>query len=575
MAGGLPALTRLPGGTFALALALGARRQLIREWTGNPWHRWRLTRPRPTGLAATPHDPRPVDLESGRRVLAGRFQFGGVTLDTGVRGDPWDRPSPSKRFAQSLHGLDWMGDLIATGQAGCAEGLRLALDWSRVFGRWNGFSWDPELLERRVFNLACAAHPICALASDAEKAQIALDLARQARCLLDALDAPVHAAERAVSVALAGAALAGEAGEQLMDRGLIRLERALQATVLPDGGHASRCPAAALELLFDLQTLDDALVQRGVAGPDEMMRAMDRLAGAVRFFTLADGGLPALQGGEALTRSYVAAARASEDEQGRLPATRNGYHRMESKSLQLLADAAPPAEGPWSVTACAQPLAVEVLAHGKRLITSCAWSPIAAAPQGLRLADGASTLSIADASCGDPLRGFQAAALGARLARVYDAVEQRKHEGEGGLWLELSHDGWAKAFRLRHERRLFLDLGADELRGEDRLTPLTDAAAAEGARRFAPFFLRFHVHPDVRASLARDGRSVLLRAEGQETGWWLRNDAQEVSVETSVYFQDGQPRRAHQVVLRGHARLDAGARVRWKLAAAEAWPPPH
>ena len=43
----------------------------------------------------------------------------------------------------------------------------------------------------------------------------------------------------------------------------------------------------------------------------------------------------------------------------------------------------------------------------------------------------------------------------------------------------------------------------------------------------------------------------------------------------AVYFQDGLPRRTHQIVLRGNARLDAGARVRWKFAAAEAWPPPH
>ena len=575
MADGLAALTRLPGGLFALALAEGARKQLRREWTGSPMHRWRIARPRPHGLAARPRDPRPPNLEIGRQILAGRFEFGGVALETGTRGDPWDRPSPSRKFAQVLHGLDWMSDLLACGSVGATEGLRLTLDWSRVFGRWNSFSWSPEILERRVFNLACAAHVICATASDVERDQVAQDLAPQARCLLGDLEPPTHAAERALAVALAGAALAGEAGEQLIDRGLVRLEQALPHTVQADGGHASRCPAAALELLFDLQTLDEALVQRGVAGPDEMMRAMDRLAGAVRFFTLADGGLPGLQGGEARSRAYVAAARASEGETGRPPAGRNGFQRLESRSLQVVADAAAPAEGPWSLTACAQPLALEILAKGKRMIGACAWSPDALGPQALRLADAASTLSLADGTCGEPVRGLLAAALGPRLAGAYAAVEHRRQETDGGVWLELSHEGWAKAFRLRHERRLFLDLAADELRGEDRLTPIGDTAAAEGQRRFFPYAVRFQIHPDVRASLARDGKSVLLRAEGDETGWWLRNDAQEVAIETSVHFEDGQPRRCHQVVLRGHARADAGARLRWKLAAAEAWPPPH
>jgi uncharacterized heparinase superfamily protein len=208
------------------------------------------------------------------------------------------------------------------------------------------------------------------------------------------------------------------------------------------------------------------------------------------------------------------------------------------------------------------------------MIVACGWSPEAAGPQALRLTDAASTLTLADATSGEPLAGIRALALGPRLAGANPPMDCRRHESETGLWLELAHDGWARRFHLRHERRLFLDLATDELRGEDRLTPLGDSAAA-GQRRFIPFLTRFHLHPQVRASLARDGKSVLLRAEGDETGWWLRTDSREVAIETSVYFQDGLPRRSQQVVLRGQARLDAGAKVRWKLAAAEAWPPPH
>ena len=88
-------------------------------------------------------------------------------------------------------------------------------------------------------------------------------------------------------------------------------------------------------------------------------------------------------------------------------------------------------------------------------------------------------------------------------------------------------------------------------------------------RRFVPFVVRFHLHPQVSALIARDRKSVLIKAEGQETGWWLRNDALEVALEPSTHHQDGQTRHGQQIVLRGQARLDAGARVRWKLSAAE------
>lgn len=569
MAGGLPAITNTSGGLWALALTQGAMRQLRREWAGSPMHRAMLARPRPEGLAASPKDPRPANPEAGRKILAGRYVLNAVSLDVGPGGDPWDRASPSHGFAMGLHGFDWMRDLLAAGDEGAAEALRLTLDWRALFGRWNSFSWSPEVLERRVFHLACGAKAIGDKASDLESGRIALDLARQARHLISLVDGPARAAERACAAALAGTALAGEAGDRLMAQGLERLTQALKSSVQPDGGHASRCPRAALELLFDLQTLDEALVQRGRGAPEEVMRAMDRLSGAVRFFTLADGALPELQGGEAGAKAYVAAARAAENPTGPMPASRNGYHRLESRSLQVFADGAAPAAGAWSVTACAQPLAMEVLVGRKRLIAASAWSPEALGPQALRLVDASSTLSIADQACGEPLRGFRAAALGPRLVGAYDAVEARRYEAEGALWLELAHDGWVKRFGLRHERRLYLDLAADELRGEDNLAPLNPGGQGEAGRRFLPFTVRFHVHPDCTASLARDGRSVLLRAGEGDHGWWLRNDAQSADIETSVYFQDNKPRRAQQIVLRGQARADSGARVRWKLAAAE------
>ena len=554
-----------------MALGVAAGRQVGAEWRASALRRALLAGPRPEGLAANPRDLRPADPENGRRILAGALVFGGETLALGPRGDPWDRPSPSRRFAIALHRFGWLRDLVALGDVGAAEGLRLTLEWRRQFGRWNAFSWSPEVLEHRVFNLACAARAICARASDAETSQIAADLARQARFLLGSADGPARAAERAVAAAVAAAVLGGRAGEKLLWKALRRLIHALPDSLSHDGGHASRSPQAALELLFDLTTLDDALAQRGLAAPEEMIRAMDRLASAVRFFTLADGRLAAFQGGEELSAAYVSAARAQDDEGERaMPPHRNGYHRLEARSLQVVADAGAPAPGPWSVTACGQPLAIEVLAGGRRLIVGGGWTPESHGPQALRLVDAASTLSVGDAACGQPLRGFPARVLGPRLYGACDEVEARRHEAPGALWLELAHPGWAPAFGFRHERKLYIDAETDELRGEDRLSPLQERGPrnADG-RRFVPVAVRFHLHPEVSALIARDKTSVLIKAEGQEGGWWLRSDAPEVTLEPSTHYQNGQARRSQQIVLRGQARLDAGVRIRWKLSAAQ------
>jgi uncharacterized heparinase superfamily protein len=343
----------------------------------------------------------------------------------------------------------------------------------------------------------------------------------------------------------------------------------LEQTVTPDGGHASRSPQAALELFFDLSTLDDALAQLGVATPDEVARALDRLGGAVRFFTLRDGRLAAFQGGASLAAPYVAAARVMDEAGERAaPASRNGYHRLEGRSLQVIADTASPAPGPWSVTACAQPLAIAVLAAGKPLIVGAGWSPGAHGPQALRLVDAASTASVAEASCGAPLSGFAARALGPRLRDTYVVDDvHRADDARGATWLEAGHDGWARRFGLRHDRKLYLDVEGDELRGEDALTPLAPKSGRDG-RRFVPFLVRFHLPPQISALIARDRKSVLLKAEGDDAGWWLRTDALEVTLAPSTQHQDGLIRHGQQIVLRGQARLNAGTKLRWKLSAA-------
>jgi uncharacterized heparinase superfamily protein len=557
--------------TLAAGLGGALRRQGEREWFGNPLHRLALASPAAQGLAANPHDLRPVDPARGRQILAGQFDLAGAKLLVGPGGDPWDRALPHRRFGIALHRMGWLPDLLAVGPEGAVQGLRLVLDWRRVFGKWNRFSWGPDVLERRVFNLACAARRLAAGASDAEISAFTQDLVRQARHLTRIAIAPDRHVERAVVAGIAGCALAGEPGEQLIDYAMDRLKAELPAAVRPDGSHASRSPERGMELLFDLMTLDEALHQRGQAGPDEINRAIDRLTAATRFFTLPDGALPVLQGGEARDPRTVAAAVAHDEAASTAisKAAFGGFQRLDGGGLTVLADAAPPAQGKWSVSACAQPLAIEILAGADRLVTACGWSPDAAGPGALRVIDAASTASLGDLITGGPMGGLNAYGLGPRLTGAPRKVEARRHDSDVAAWLELSHDGWVRRTGLVHERRLYLDKAAGELRGEDSFAPqVAKEVPAAAPRRYMPFTVRFHLHPDCRASLARDNKSVLLRGPSDQ-GWWLRNDAAEVSLEPSAHFEDGQPRRAQQVVLKGQVRLDKGGRIRWKLSRAE------
>ena len=561
------------GGVLWKAVGAELASHVAREWYGSGPHRLLIAFPRPEGLSARPHDPRPVDPGRGSKILAGTLTLDGGSLRLAPDGDPFDTASPSRRFAVSLHRFDWLPDLAAAGSDGARRSLRLIDDWRRVFGKWNAFSWSPECLERRVFHLACAAKTLAAEGSDAEIADLTRDLARQARHLLEIAAAPARILERAAVATLAGCVLAGKPGERLIDKGLKVLLRHLDRMVLADGGHATRSPEAGVELLFDLLTLDDALGQRGRPSPEALSRAIDRLSSATRFFTLGDGHLAAFHGGEAIAQPRIAAALAHDDA-GPRPlnaAPHSGYHKMIGGSIELIADCGPPPAGPLSVAACAQPAAVEIVCAKDRLITSCGWSPEAAGANAFRLSDAASTVSVGDGSAGRPLSGFRARALGPWLVDGAQAVEAKRHDDVGGVWLDIVHDGW-RHVGLRHARRLFLDAVNDELRGEDSLTPFAGPADPRdgigGPRRYLPFAVRFHLHPEARASIARDGKSVLIRGPSN-IGWWLRNDAVDVEIAPTAHFDHGLARKAGQIVLKSQVRPEVGAKIRWKLTRAE------
>lgn len=548
------------------AIGRAGLRRLRGEYHGGGIYRWLASRKKVSGLGAAPRDYRPADPEGGRRILAGAFVFSGATLAFGPRGDPWDRATPSRQFAVALHRFNWMRDLLAAGPEGAAEALRLTLEWRRLFGGWNRFVWNPEALERRVFNLACALPPLMARASEAEQALLLESVRLQARTLLDASGGTARAAECAAAAAVAGASLGGEAGKTLLEAALAKLGPALDAAVSVDGGHATRSPETALELLFDLRTLDEALSQLGHDAPVEMNRAVARLASAVRFFTLADGRLPIFHGGEALSGPYVSAARADDDAFEDVPVvSANGFHRLQGRTMQVISDGAPPARGAWSETACGQPMAMEVLADGRRLITNVGWSPRATGPQALRIVEGGSTAALAEAACGQPLSGFLASALGPRLVDGAPNVTVERQETAEAVWLELIHDGYAGRLGLKHERRLYLDLASEELRGEDRFTAARAPSGGAEGRRFIPFVIRFHLAPEVSALISQDRKSVLLKTEGGDHGWQLRSDAGDIAIEPSSHYEDGEPRRNQQIVLRGQARADEGGRIRWKL----------
>lgn len=539
-------MTRSPLSVAAEYAASGwrlAARQVRGEWSSLTPAR---SRSGPRRMLARPRDLRPADLEQGRAILEGRFTLAGQLLDVGRGGDPWDRPSPSRDFAVELHRFAWLPALVALGETGAREALRLVLDWERVFGRPSGFAWTPEILERRVFNLACGIGPALELATNADASRLLGSLARQAGRLAVEREDAGRTAERVVAAATAAAVTDAGLAQGLLKSTLARLGPALRSAVLADGTHRSRSPERGLELLFDLLTLDAALAERGLPVPAAVSGATDRLRTGVRLFRRADGRLAAFHGGRSSGAERVRAALgdAGEGAAAGDQAPHGGYQRLSARTLRVLVDAGPPADGDWSLQATAHALAIEVTVGREPLIISGRNDGSAAA----RRTPGGSAATVGEDSLGEVLPGARARGLGARLAGGLQAVDVRRSaDAEFTLWVELSHGGWVRRHGFLAERRLFVDVAADELRGEDRFTPASPQPTQ------TPFAVRFHLAQGVTALAAEDGRSVALVTPAG-AHWRLRNDASAHAVEDGV------------VVLRGYIQPQGGARLRWKVS---------
>jgi uncharacterized heparinase superfamily protein len=151
---------------------------------------------------------------------------------------------------------------------------------------------------------------------------------------------------------------------------------------------------------------------------------------------------------------------------------------------------------------------------------------------------------------------------------------------EGSQKLELSHDGWRVDLGLTHARIIELSNDGRALAGEDILTTLSpgderafDTMMATTSLQGAPFSIRFHLHPDVDASVDMGGTAISLALKSGEV-WIFRHDGKaRLTLEPSIYLEKGRlkPRSCDQVVLSGRA-IAYATRVRWSLAKAQGTP---
>ena len=528
---GLALRRDLPRAVLARRFFYHAKKTLY----GLPPYGWRLGN-RGGTAPATPPDTWPGDASSGQALSERRFTFQGRML-----ADPrplWRALGAEEAWLAELNSFEWLRDLKALGGDQARRVAReLVADWIAQESSWSPLVWHPVVLSRRLIAWLGHFEFFAATAEPELQQQIIVQLRRQARHLAGLLPAGLMGYDLLVAakaLILVGAGLSE--GAAWLKQGLALLSQELPLQILPDGGHAERCPLRQLELLCDLVELRGALYSAGQEPPSQLSDALQQMGPMLRLWQAGDGGLAlfngSLPGGQALVE--LALQRAGNGPRPLTSAPYSGFQRLQAGRTLVLVDAGrPPAPG-YDERAHAGTLAFELSSGPERVIVNCGAAPGQASWQDLvRTTAAHSTLTLADHNSSELRAG---GGFGKRRA----SASCRRQEAEGDLWLDMAHDGYQAPFGVTHQRRLFLERSGEDFRGEDSLSGKAGLA----------FAIRFHLHPEVQASLAQGGGAALLRTPRGE-GWRLRCKGAEVALEPSVYLAEGDARRSAQVVLTG------------------------
>ena len=538
-----------------------------------------------TGFVSAP-EPRSIGhFARGRQLIAGNFLLDGHLIEA-PNSQIWDIGPPDAPYAAGLQGCAWLDDLAAVGDARARERAQAwVFGWIDRYGNGAGPGWTPDLTGRRL--IRWINHALFILRGQEKPASDRFygSLARQTLFLsrrwrsagqglprFEALTGLIHA----------GLSLTGM--ERLADPAIKALAQDCKTQVDAEGGIPTRNPEELLDVFTLLTWAAQALAEADKRVPEAHMAAIARIAPTLRALRHADGGLARFHGGGRGLDGRLDHALATSGVKGRVTeGLHMGFARMAAGRTSIIMDASPPPKGAASGQAHASTLAFELTSGRRPVIVNCGSGASFGAEwrRAGRATPSHATLGI---------DGYSSARLGPRqsLGRgqtelLADAPVKVPFEATDlgdAQRIEAAHDGWQLTHGLTHARTLDLSQDGRALAGEDLLTTLSDgdkmrfdrAMDATSLQGIA-FSIRFHLHPDIEASVDLGGAAVSLALKSGEV-WIFRADGTaQMRLERSVYLESGRlaPRAAQQVVLSGRA-IAYATRVRWSLAKAQDTP---
>lgn len=516
--------------------------RLNRAWGESPFYQAQLKGPAPDRFYHMPIDPRTPNLAVAKMLAKGKLSIGEQIVDSeGELEGLWDLVECPSALHTFLHDFSWLRHATALDDAGKEPARRLLTGWLDRFEKWSPDAWTPYLTAERLTQLCCHGKFVLHGRDALWRSRVLTSMARQTRHLARVSHRANTGFERlmtAMGLTIAGLCLPG-CGPQ-SERGLELLRRELRLQIRPDGGHISRNPSHQLSILIRLRMVLDAINARSMQAPSFLKHVSARVGTFLQLFRCGDGGLAVFNGGyEDDPKALINALENIDNDDSIVAgfARHSGFQRLEAGRIAVIADtgvttriadkAALPGDIPYKGAS-----SFHFSSGRSRIVINCG--------SGSHLsADWSRALQKAPAhSCLSSDQSNESTSV-----LTGGVVSHRRGEDGRGQVLEIDRVVQSASGDKKYLRRFFVSAQGDDFRGQECLTGIPTSI-------FKNLALRFHLHPSVKASLARDGKSVILAVANHE-GWRFRTNVSQIQIEKSIYCgEGGSPISTEQIVVR-------------------------
>ena len=493
----------------------------------------------PTSLVCEPVDPAPGDPDFANALFQGRYVFGGEQKSA-LNEPPWNVQEASKAWHIEANCFQWLADFRATGaETARLRARELVRTWIDLNEKWQPISWRTDVMGCRLVSWACHAGFLCDGAEPTFRRHFFGSFAAQARHLNrsasfladDAWNLPAF-----VGRIVAEGALVGKTKRLALD--MQSLQELITRQVAVDGTLPSRNAEEALNSLRLLLAAKSVIEALRVELPTAIADAIKQIALGLKCFRHGDGRFGVFNAGNESDRGYIDAVLAASNARGTTPSTlaQGGFHRISAGRTLLLFDVGKPQKiQPATHAGLAS---FELSIARDRVVVNCGSNSGEQWREAGRATAAHSTLVISDTnSVNTSERGIR--------TEVAFLNQSNRQEEAGSSVVESWHDAYVTLFGLRHGRAIYVSADGSQIRGEDSLV-----AVNETGRHAWQFCVRFHLHPQVNASVATDGVSALLRLP-HGAGMRFRSSST-VVLEESVYLGSSEGvRSSQQLVIHG------------------------